>query len=284
MRTCCACLTLCLVVGAGCQMPDGSNLTAYNFALSTGEPHPLSASDIATAAQSGLHLDERVTSAIAYRAPGLGQSVVQVVVGPRDVLSPSAPMPRAYVVEEDGTIETTGDFWRHERAVRVARFGRMAPELFALQASLAPSDTIEVDITVRADVPEPMLPYDGTDKYVPTEEYEEWFTNHARAQVARIAQAKSRVLAVLGANSAPQLATYDGLPIIRARVSIALLRSQELNASDVTRIDTVPEEHAELLGDYAGHASMGATAMSGGLCGGACDGGTIDVGLWERPT
>jgi hypothetical protein len=72
--------------------------------------------------------------------------------------------------------------------------------------------------------------------------------------------------------------------VIEARVPLAVLRSQELNAPDVAQVDTPSTANAGLLG-YAGRASMGAssspTGLVGGACGGACDGGGIGVGLWE---
>ncbi|MDB4958913.1 MAG: hypothetical protein JWO36_6482, partial [Myxococcales bacterium] len=221
-----------------------------------------------------------VSSATAMDAVGLEQSVVQIVAETSDNA-------RAYVIDETGRIEDTKTFWDRERIARNDRYGKMAPELFA-QAQLTSSsnDMITVDIMVVADVPEPQLPYDGTDKYVPITEFEQWFNAQSIAQQPRISAAKTHLLNVLASHGAQIIQNPRGLPSVRASVPVFLLQSQELNGSDIVRIDPVPTDSPHLLSDHAGHTSMNGSLLSGGLsggnCGGPCDGGSVDVGLWER--
>jgi hypothetical protein len=249
----------------------------YPFQAEARTPRSLTAAEIEAAAALTTRPGDIVRSVAPYVAPGIGQTVVRVVVE-NDVGA------YGFVVDEDGTIEATQDFWAREREARVARFGKMIPELFALQASLAASDQLEVDVMVYADVPEPELPFDGTERIVSIEEFEDWTRNHSRNQQERIVAAKSRVLTLLDERGASVSKNPRGLPIIRATVSGELLRSAALNASDVVRIDPVVHEPSSLAG-YAGRASMNASVSSGGLsggaCFGACDGGGIDVGQWE---
>jgi hypothetical protein len=234
-----------------------------------------------------VNANERVTSVARYPAPGFGQTVIQVVVGD-DTDS------RAFVVDEDGVVTPTHVFWKQEEVERRRRFGRMTPRLFEQQAPLEVDEQITVEIFVRADVPEPQLPFDGTDTYVSIDEYETWLRDHATAQVARVVAAKSRVLAVLAQHGASVLANPRGLPTIRARVSAAVLRSTELNAPDVVEIDIDEPPDGMLMG-HAGRASMASlgpnadnpphvfrAGLTGGMCGGPCDGGLIDVGLLEK--
>lgn len=213
-----------------------------------------------------------------YSAAGLGHSIVQLV-------AESSNNARAIVIDEDGEVTETQTFWARERAAQQLRFGKLTPALFERQAPLSDSDSLTVDIMVLTDLPEPERPYDGTDVVTPIEEFEAWSRAHANAQVARIATSKARVLDLLGSNDGVVIQNPRGLPTIRAVVSLELLRSQELNAPDVVRIDEVIEAPAELL-SYAGRSSMAASpsagGLTGGLCGTACDGVSLDVGLWER--
>jgi hypothetical protein len=216
-------------------------------------------------------------SVAVFSVPGIGQNVVQVVAASDDDA-------RAYVVDEDGAVLETQVFWANERRARTERFGKLSPSLFAMQVAMSPADTLRVKLAVLTDLPEPQLPYDGTDQQVSIEEFENWTRAHTNAQVARIAIAKQRVLQVLAENNAVVHYSARGLPTIDATISVELLQSTALNASDVLSIDEASTDPVPLLG-YAGHASMNAAPSAGGLGGGACgpqcDGGAIDVGFWE---
>lgn len=187
-------------------------------------------------------------------------------------------------MDEDGVVEPTQQFFQRERLARLARFGRMTPTLFAQQATLTDSDSVDAVIMVAADVPEPTRPYDGTDFAVSTTEYEAWLTDQANAQIARIRSSKARMLALLDAQGIVPISNPATLPTIEARIPVSVLRSSELNASDVARIEpaSVPG-HVE---GYATAASMNAGTLIGGVCGtgGAdpCSDDHIGVGLWER--
>jgi len=163
-----------LIVGgllSACAYEDSSQ---YDFAPIARHPAPVSGPEVAARAQSGLRPGEITTSVATFAAHGVGQTVVQVVAETPDDA-------RAYVVDEDGNIESTQSFWRRERDARIAHFGRMTPELFARQATMDPTVVIDVEILLRADLPEPMLPEDGTDKIVSISRFEQWTTDHARA-------------------------------------------------------------------------------------------------------
>jgi len=251
--------------------------STYEFATSARSPRLRSSEEIRDAAQTGLRAGDTIDSVATFAAPGVGQTIVQIITHDDNDS-------RAYIVDEDGTVQLTQDFWRHEREVQVERFGRMVPKLYEQQRNLAPTDRMDVVVFVYADLPEPQLPYDGTGKNVPIEEFKEWTRAHSIAQQARIAAAKSRIRSLLQTNGATILQDPRGLPTLEANIPIELLRSAELNASDVVRIDPATRNVPELF-SYAGRSSMASSESSGGLsggqCGGPCDGGSIDVGLWE---
>src|SRR5688500_17352414 len=174
-------LAAALVLIASCQPREASDLTSASFLASTHQPRLLSEAEILAAAQSGLDPDETVGALNVYTAHGLQQTVVQVVVAGKS---------RGFVVDEGGAIQPTHEFWQRERAALRARFGAMSPALFAQQQSLAAHDLIAVDIIVRVDTHDAVLPFDGTDTPVALEQYEQWFSSNAQAQTLRNTQAK----------------------------------------------------------------------------------------------
>jgi len=236
-------------------------------------PRPLSDADVARVAHGLLKPGERIHSVHSFPAIGIGQTVVQAVIGTDDYW-------RAYVVDEDGRTQETQDFWARERLARLAHFGRMTPDLYERQSTMSSDDSVDVTVMVRADVPEPVLPFDGTDVRVSSDTYQAWFNGNVDFQVPLIRAAKKRVHDLLVAGGIQIMEDPATLPFIRAQVPVALLRSSELNASDIVRIDLTPAP-GQLLG-YAGEAAMNAGALSGGTCGGLCNGDHIGVGLWER--
>jgi hypothetical protein len=275
-------LVFLAVVLLGCQPPQMNDGSApYEFVTSGRRPRIRAASEVDAAARMGLRTNERLASVGTFRAFGIGHTVVQVV-------AESARNARAYVVDEDGLVLTTKEFWAKERSARQVRFGKMTPELFDSQQGLSPNAMIEVDVMIAADVPQPQRPFDGTNQYVPIQSYKAWIAAHSQAQQARIAAAKADVLNLLASHGASIVENPHGLPTIRALVPVTLLQSQALNGANVVRIDPVPTMAYTLLG-FAGRAAMNAPASSGGLQGGMCagdalrcDGGGMDVGLWER--
>ena len=269
----CAFVVVCSL-GAACQGPPPvEDLHPYSFQEEVRLPHALTSDEVIRKARAAIKPDERLLSAAQYDASGIGQSVVLVI-------ATTDTQDRAFVIDENNETQPTDEFWAREREARIARFGRMAPTLFTRQAPLQSNDTIDVVISLAADLPEPQRPYDGTDRYVSVAAYEAWLADNAAAQIARIRVAKSRVLGLLATHAANVESSPDTLPIIQARISAELLRSAELNASDVIRIDEV-QAPGVLLG-YAGAASMNSGALSGGVCDGPCNGDHIGVGLWER--
>ncbi len=133
---------------------------------------------------------------------------------------------------------------------------------------------------VNADVPEPELPYDGTDVMVSTDAYLKWYGDHSDHLATIIGPAKQRLRDVLASHGIVASEDPRLLPIIRAVVPVELLRSQQLNDVDIVRIDESPRD-GSILG-FAGNASMNASSLTGGACSGLCDGGHVAVGLWER--
>lgn len=283
----CALFVACGIAGWGCtaENPKDSSqsvsqlsVVAYDFQPSSRSPSQLTPEQINAFAVSGLRVGETVSSVSTRTAPGIGHTVVLVV-------ATTADDSRAYVVDEDGVVLPTQEFWARESEAHYRRFGRMSAELFAVQAAMEPSSFIEVSIMVRATTPEPERPYDGTELAVPIAELAAWSRQHADAQVARVTLAKARVRTLLDEHGGEVISNPRGLPWIRTKLPVALLRSQALHSSDVVRIDEVSTEIPQLLG-YAGRAAMGASAGAGGLyggdiCGGPCDGGGIQAGLWE---
>lgn len=271
---CSACIATWLVA---CDAPKSSDLAPFEFSARALVPHLLSDAELQDVARKSLLPDEVIASVTEVPVDVLGEDVLQVVTSePNNA--------RAFVVQADGTIESTQRFWADVHQANLERFGRMTPGLFSLQTSS--SGPFDVTITVVTDLAELRLPYDGTDQQVPMDEFKAWFNNHAAVQQARVWAAKNRVRALLVDHGAEILEDPRGLPSIRATVARELLQSQDLNASDVIRIEATATDRPVLLGDYAGRSSMNAAPASGGLsggqCGGPCDGGLIDVGLWER--
>jgi len=167
---------------------------------------------------------------------------------------------RAYVVDEDGRIASTQEFWASEGTAREQRFGKLTPDLFELQANLTSTDSIAVTVMVAADVPEPQRPYDGTDKVVSIDEFEQWTSDHSRAQQLRIAAAKSRVLKLLSDNEASIIENPRGLPTIRAVVSVALLKAL-LRAHPRRRAERA---HADLVRDLRPWRAFGSPTAGAG--------------------
>ena len=156
MRVFSSVLVVCVL--SGCQPPTNDGLTPYSFIVSSRQPRVLTANEIDAAARSGLRANEKIASVGMFRASGIGHTIVQVVAeSPRNA--------RAYVVDEDGLVLPTNEFWAKERAARRLRFGKMSPELFEYQQALTANTIIDVDIMIAADVPQPQRPYDGTDQY-----------------------------------------------------------------------------------------------------------------------
>ncbi len=270
---------LSVIEAAACGVRRAAGFEPYDFQFSTRQPRQLSSAEIRAAAQRGLRPGENIASTASFAAPGIGHTVVQVVTQTIDDS-------RAYIVDEDGQIVETQLFWAEERAARIRRFGKLTPSLFQKVSQLDSQQLTTVDVMVYADLPEPELPYDGTDRQTSIEEYEEWTRSHSDAQVARIAQAKQRLITFFDDQGAVVLQNPRGLPTIRARLSSEMLQSQALNDTDVVTISEADSTEAHLLG-YAGIASMQAAPSSGGLTGGACSGGVcdgigLDVGYWER--
>jgi hypothetical protein len=251
----------------------GDPVEQQSFAPPRRTPGILSTAEIDHAARSALLPGEVLVAAHAYPAAGLGESVVQFVASRDDV-------DLALVVDATGRRTMAADFWRSEQAARLAAFGRMTPELFAKVHDRDSPDESDVEITIAVDLPETQLLMDGTDVRVATEDFERWFAQHSNEQQARIAEQKQRILDTLHSNGGRVIANFRGLPIIRAAVSRATLLNPDMHRGDVLSISSIPEEGGELLG-HAGRASMLEGQLVGGTCGGACDGGLIDVGLWE---
>ena len=127
------------VLGA-CQAGDAV-LTPYEFRASSRMPQLLQKEQAITAARTGLQGHEVISSTGTFAAYGIGHTVVQVVAEEGDHT-------RAYVVDEDGTVLPTQEFWGKERKAREARFGKMVPSLFEQQAALESTDTIEAEVLV----------------------------------------------------------------------------------------------------------------------------------------
>lgn len=271
-RILCSLVVFCV----SCEVHE-TRLRAYEFSSDSRMPRALSADDVHLIVERNLRDGERVDSAVALTAAGVGQTVVQVV----GLTESNA---RAFVVDEDGLVLSTQEFWTKERAARQARFGKMTPDLFAAQIELLPDDIVEVELMVHADVPEPMIPFDGTDQHVSIETYEQWSAEHAVSQQKRIALAKARIREVISTHGGIVLQDPRGFPTVRVVISAKLLRSEELHQPDIVWIDRIENSTPELLG-YAGRSSMNATesagGLVGGLCGSSCDGGLVDVGYWE---
>lgn len=258
-----------------CEQGDG--LHAYPFTQSDRQPRQLSQDEVRAAVLSHLRPRETVAFAQHIQASGHGHTVIQAILRDGD-------LSRAIVIDEDGNAQPTQDFWAHERERRVARFGKLEPDLFEHQAALSSFEVLDVDVFIRVNAHEPHLPRISNDKLTPIEEFEQWSHEHALAQVARIAAAKTTVRELLDSHGAVILADPSGLPTITARVPVQLLRSAELNSNNVMRVSMTSSRVPELLG-YAGRAAMASSpaagGLSGGICGGPCSGGGIDVGIWE---
>ncbi|MCX5744719.1 MAG: hypothetical protein NT062_19705 [Proteobacteria bacterium] len=224
--------------------------------------------------RANIRSDETISESHVLDARGLGTTVVQVV-------AQSADDSRAFVVYGDGTISDTETYHRRETSAYFARFGRMSTDLFGAQAVLRPDERIDVVIWFNVDLPEPMLPHDA-EPGVAIETFETWTSEHARAQGLRIASATEPMIGELRELGAEILEPPIGLPLAKVRLSAELLRSTSLQAANILRVEMVEGVDGVLLG-HAGHESMrSGAALTGGFCGSACDGGLIDVGLWER--
>lgn len=270
-----------VLAGTGCGKPPPAaiDLTPYPFLAYARRPRPIAPADVNAMARRGLRAGERLDSAYALTAAGLGETVVQVVAN-------DDQHSRAFVVNEDGAVESTNEFWAREVQMRQMRFGKMTPALFERQAALDQADPIDVEITIYADLPQPQLPFDGTGMRIPIDEYKDWFDTNARDQVQRLANIKAPIRAFLNAHAAVIEQDPGGLPIIQATIPVAVLDSVELNSNEIVRIDPVSTVPGHLDGDYAGRSAMNAPPSSGGLfggqCDGPCDGENVDAGFWER--
>ena len=236
---------------------------------------PLEARAIAQRALRSNEQGMTIRSVTTYPAPGLGQTATQVVIDDGESST-------AFVVDEDGVRIPTEVFWRREQAALLARFGKLTPELAAIQAAAPADELVDVEIQAAIDVPQPELPYDGTDQKVSTEEFERWSSTHAKAQAVRIRSQKAELRAFLQSNRIQVSSDPDGLPTIVARVPAGLLTSPFLNGPRVARIEKHQPSEPHLQGDHAGHYAMNAQQLTGGVCGALpCDGLGFTVGLWE---
>lgn len=274
-----SCFEAWLLVGAvatgsafGCY-PDQSPEN-FQFRAVTRKPGELSTTLVEALATSGLHPGETIGTVATYRADGLGQTVVQVMV--------DSPEPRAYVVDEEGNIYPTEVFWRMNQAAQHERYGKMTPELFSHYSQMGNDDSVTIEIQVAADVPEPLLPYDGTDVRVSLSEYEDWFNGHARTVEEHLAQTKAPLLAFITEHGGAIEHDLSSLPYVRATVSRELLQASFLNGTAVSSMALPSDDAGELLGGYAGAASMKIISLNGGACGSSpCSGAGLGVGLWE---
>lgn len=233
----------------------------FQFAPASRFPRHVSEREAQLQARSNLISGEALVSVSTEPALGLGQMSIHVV-------ATDGENARAFVIDEDGYVSDPVAFRAREQEAAFQRFGRLSPELFNEMSATPPDGRLDVEVFVYADVPEPQLPYDGTDRYVPIEDYEAWFNAHAEAQVVRIAASKQRIRNYLVQRGALS-EDYRGLPILRARLTPAELSSVDINAPDVVRVNLVPDVHPSLLG-FAGRASQGDVPSRGGLVGGQC--------------
>jgi len=248
----------------------GDELTPQHFAPYRRSPAVLTPSEMAQRADMALP-HERRTAPPVQVTTSYGESIL-VVASDRESIA----------ITDDGKVVSLGDYWEGERVLSEAHFGKMTHQLFDdLQlAKAAGLSDVEVQIQLEAYLLEPQLPYDGRDQQSAISDFEGWSQSHAQTQQMRIASAKQGMRAFLVAHGAIITVDDRGFPLITARVPLSLLESQELNSPSVIRISRAQREPGHLLG-YAGHASMLANQLVGGTCGALCDGGLIDVGLWE---
>jgi hypothetical protein len=187
----------------------------------------------------------------------------------------------AFVVDEDGQRLPTEVFWAKERAARLARFGKLTPELFALKQTLGADELVEVTITINADLPQPELPTGIGRGEVPLARYEAWTKATINSHRGKIMAAKARLRAYLARNAVAVMGDPDEFPTMDVKIPAALLDAPETAGDDVLRIEKIDKSKIVLHGDYAGHGSMNAAAFSGGACAGQCAGGGLTVGVWE---
>jgi hypothetical protein len=252
------------------------------FSERRGVPAPFAEGDVIRLARLGLRPHERLATAQPRKLHGHGTSVViGVALDDGDA--------RAYAIAADGTEFPYATLRDTERALYAAQFGRMSVRLFEAQEGLDDADLVEVNILVSGDFAEPELPPDQADGVVSIEAYQAWVAQERLEQRARIAAAKAPLLRFLDDHGAEIVRDYRALPMVHARVTAELLRSEELASRDeIVEIQPVEVEDgsAELLG-YAGWKSMrdGALAAGGVNCSSPkCDGGGLLVGLWEEDT
>lgn len=263
-------LLLCLLIGCNSTSVD---LTHRTFQAPAPPSRQLAESELFAIARSTLQDNEQPISITQRSSPTTDDIYIEVVAVNFD------DTVRAYVIDGHGDVTSTDVFWRREKLRQTEQFGHLSPRLASLVEN-STDDNFTVDIVVPALFTDPQLPIDGRDLSVPIDRYKSWFKANVLAQQNHVEIAKIELRKLLLNHGGEILWDGDSLPIIRAHVPRNLIESEELNSDITVSIDVANDESGVLLG-HAGHAAMFEGNLSGGTCGGNCDGGLIDVGIWE---
>ena len=273
MRTPCSFMVVPSLVWACAPQDDPE---AMRFApRATSDSAPTLDADLARELLA-VHLlpGERLVEVIPWSLPVQGRVIAVGVIT-------NATGARRIAVDEHGALTSFEDALAAEDAQHAARYGKMTKELFEKQRDLADDVEIEFDVIIRADVEPSRPPFDGTDIEVSIDQLNTHVRAHRDQTRARLAAAKQALKTWLELQGAT-INDYSALPSMTVRAPARVLRLVRLHDSDVVVLRGRPDPtKAQLLG-FAGHGSMGETAMTGGLCGSTgCTGGLVGVGIWE---
>lgn len=275
------CAGLSVLVGIGCdiQGEDASFHTPFDFEGPALHIRTLESEDVDAIAKAALQADETLAWAGSLDLPGIGDTVVLAAAQDADDVS------RGFAVLSDGSVLPNEELRDREQARAYERFGKLSPELFELQAGLEDDDVISIAIMVRGEWVN-YSPTDlGTDPIVSAEDLKEYIAWHRATQRERIISAKKPVRDLMASAGVPESEDLEGIPMIVVSSPVWFLRSKVLNENSAVSsiFASISATDSELLG-YAGQGSMNESVLTGGGCGGDCDGGAgaFDVGIWER--
>ncbi len=192
----------------------------------------------------------------------------------------------ASVIDNAGVVVPSEEFFARDRDLRAARYGRLSPNLQAqLNEFIEKGEPIEVELVTPVVLSEPTLDSLPNERLVSIDEFDKWRERQVAQRVQLISAGKQAAKTWIIKQRGEIVQDLPAAPVILVRIMPDALRALDAQ-SGILQARLTEHLDTQLLGDYAGHASMNYSPPSGylaggGNCVGSCDGGLLTVGIFE---